>query len=143
MSKRKKYNSDKRIVEFMKGVTIAWSVTDPLAEDNELDEGSINHRNRVNAVKLPKMKNLVVEALHEYSYKWHISVDAEFKDKFGVEYTKGYQMVAHSKLIKVNDKFFDIVEKIFSDGNMTDYVTTHIAATILGSSPIKEQDFAA
>ena len=85
--------------------------------------------------------DVIQPALHSLPYKWHIDVSMEFHDGLNT-YLKGYSIISNALLRRVNDAYFDTVEKLFAEANMAHYVTTHINCTILADGEIKEEDFA-
>jgi hypothetical protein len=133
----------KRVDLLMKGVRATWKVTDPLGDGRVLEGSTLTSTNYANAIKMkqPEFMAIVTEELFKTPFKWHVNLEMEFDDGLQ-KYYKGAVIVAVSTLDGVDESYAETVEHVFSASDMEHYVTTHVTMTILGTSPIKEADFA-
>lgn len=132
------YNSAMRMLT---GLTMEWSVLDPLGDADEILNSKISHTKPYARLMLTEITLAIDDVLTKMHLKWKIMVEIEFTDAFGKTYFRGADLVLWGKLNEMDGHYQKAVEEIFDVANMDQYVCTHIKSEILGNSSIKEKDF--
>lgn len=141
-SRKKKYNKKANAFKFLNGIKVNWQVKDPLAQGATIDSYTkITHRNTLHLLDIHTIGKLFIEISTKYRLKYRINIDCIFKDFSGKEYIRGREMLVEGLLHDANEHYFEVVQDIFNESNMSQYITTDITVECLGRGNLSTKDF--
>lgn len=139
----KKSTNFKKVQRILKGSRMCWSVEDPLRHQTQIIDTKITHKNPYHKLMVSQIATSIQAAIDQYSLKYKVMIECEFKDQFGKSYFRGADLIISGILKNADGHYQSAIEEIFEAANMDHYVITHVVAEIIGAGEIKEGDFAA
>ena len=130
--KKVKISKRKRASRLLKGLQAQWTVVDPLreVEVGEAPNTKFTHKSPVTNMEINQNIALYIEPIRDWPHRWEVLIEAEFKDFEGKPYYRKAQLLESTAFSSLYDDIADVVEEVFRTANMTQYITTHITATI-------------
>lgn len=135
--RNKKHSAFSVCLKYLKGVTIKWSLVDPLGDDNNIIDSVIGHSNPVSRLKMHLIKPHLNRVIEEMVLLYRVRVRVCF-DHDG---DKGFReaVIAYEALINAaKPELDDTIEQIFSESNMNFYTHTEYKLEILGRGSAKK-----
>ena len=123
----------KSLYVMFKGITVSWSVVDPLSEagDSDLYNTKITHSKMQYRSLIEVHDTKIREFIQNGDHNWKVDVDVEFKKPDGEEYVKGAVLYAKCPFHEMDDEIGDQIEIILAGCNMKHYVTTRMTCEIV------------
>lgn len=132
-----------KVRRILTGAVMKWTVEDPLRPNAQIVDTKIEHRNPYYRLMKYEIVRDIQASIERFPFKWRVKIECEFKGPFGKPYYRGADLVISGILNLADSHYQQAIEDVFAESNMSQYVTTHVTAEIIGVGHIKEEDFAA